>query len=164
MNKLIIVSSLSLLFSACSAGPEGGITGTDTAASTDPILGAAINTGVETSSLDIDQDFDFAAARTIDISFDIADARSDKATVTICNDYEKIDNDFDINFTSCTVNGELVSGLFDHSMEVTIDKTAVIAGVFFQDPSKAPLFKEFSVDDGTQTRSKGNVRKLVWQQ
>ncbi len=156
MNRIITIVSLSVFLGACSAPDNVGNENSE------PLLGAALAGAVDTKSLSVSKDFGFETAKTINVNFDLADAQNEEATVTICSDYLPVGNEFDINFDSCTVSGPLESGVFEHSMEVTIDKTSVVAGVFFQDASIDPMFKEFSVDDGFTTRAKGDSQTLVW--
>ncbi len=152
MNKVITVTALTMMLSAC------GGSGTPT----EPELGAAASSPLtNTRELVVDENFNFASSRSIDIEFDIAEAAQDDATVSICTDYTPGGNAIDVNYESCTVNGEMENGTFKHVMNVTNEFDSVVAVVWFQDPSNEPLYKEFFVNDST-TRSKRGNPTLIW--
>lgn len=164
MKNILGVVSMAVLLSACGGSgsqTSDNVSGGETSTA---LLGAAFPDSVDTNTLVVDRDFGFKTSRTIDISFDIEDARTEDATVSICTEYKTVDDDFDINFDSCTVNGVLQSGVFEHSMEVTIDKTSVVAAVFFQNAQIAPLFSEFSVNESLRTKGYGQTQTIVWHQ
>jgi len=150
MNKLITVTALSVMLSAC------GGSGTPS----EPELGAAAAVPTNTQDLQVDKKFNFASSRSIDIEFDIAEAASGDASVSICTEYQAGGNAYDVNYESCTVSGDLEEGKFEHVMDVTNEFDSVVAVVWFQDPSSEPLYKEFFVDAKT-TRSKGGNPALV---
>jgi len=155
MNKIITVAAVSAMLSAC------GGSGTPTESS-EPTIGAAVaSTPTNTSDLRVDENFDFASSRSIDIEFDIEEAALSDASVSICTDYHPGGDAYDVNYESCTVNGDMQDGKFKHVMDVTNEFDSVVAVVWFQDPSTEPLYKEFFVSDST-TRSKQEKPTLVW--
>jgi len=164
MIKQISIMSMALLLVACGgSGSEGYAQQNQAASAPAPALGSAQPDAVDTKSLEVDKSFAFATARTVDIEFDIATARNDEATVTICTDYEPVGEEFDINFDSCTISGELDFGKFNHSMEVTNDNESVVAVVLFQDSELVPMYKEFNVDSNQRTKRDGTSRSvIVW--
>jgi len=161
MNKPITAISTMLFLVACGgSGSEGLNTGTDSAA---PSLGAALPDATDTKSLEVDKDFAFETARSIDVEFDIVAAQNDEATVSICTDYTPVGTEFDVDFDSCTLSGALNNGIFSHTMDVTNDKESVVGIVLFQDAEKAPMYKEFTVDENQRTKSDGSSRHvIVW--
>lgn len=153
MKRVITVAAISAILSAC------GGSGTQT---TDPGLGAAVAPSpTNTSDLRVDQGFNFASSRSINIDFDIAEATLSDASLSICTEYNPNGGAYDVDYESCTVNGDLQDGKFNHVMDVTNEFDSVVAVVWFQDPSNEPLFKEFFVNDST-TRSKQGKPTLVW--
>jgi len=162
MKNILGVVSMAVLLSACGGSGTQTSDNGSSGGSDNLLLGAAFPDAVNTDTLVVDRDFGFKTSRTIDISFDIEDARTEDATVSICTEYETVDVEFDINFDSCTVNGVLQSGVFEHSMEVTIDKSSVVAAVFFQNAEKAPLFSEFTVNESLRSKGVGSTQTIVW--
>jgi len=158
MKRLLTTISLSLALVGCGGGSSSPDAGTNA-----PQVGAALPEAVDTASLEVDQDFSFATARTVLIEFDIESARETDADVSICTDFEPMGEVYDIDFNSCTVNGKLDEGMFSHSMEVTNDKASVIGVILFQDPQMAPIYKEFLVDNNQRMRGDGTEeRVIVW--
>lgn len=162
MIKPISVLSMAIFLTACGgASSENENAIKDQAPSQ---LGAALPDPTNTTSLEVEQSFGFATARTIDIDFDIAAVRQKDATVTICTEFEPAGENFDVNFDSCSVSGLLVDGVFNHSMELTNDRDSVVAVVLFQDASIAPMFKEFTIDDSQRIKLGGDMNSvIVWQ-
>lgn len=163
MIKPISVITMSVFLIAC--GGSGTPDGSDsTGELQSPLgLGAALPAATDTNTLEVRQDFSFETARTVDIEFDIAEVRDEDASVSICTDYEQAGESYDIDFKSCTVNGDLVMGTFNHSMEITNDKNDVIAVVLFQNAQIAPLYRVFSVDTNTRSRNDGSSQRvIVW--
>lgn len=174
MRKTITLLTVCTLLTACGSGTTenplidesaSATVGTDgnETSGTEPVVGAAIPDPVDTDTLQVDRNFNFATARTIDIDFNLSDAADKDASVSICSEYAQAGDIYDINFDSCTVSGNLDSGVFQHSMEVTNDKDSVVAVVLFQDASMPPMFKEFFVDAATRSRADGTINKvIVW--
>lgn len=163
MIKPTSVISMSVFLIACGGSGSPEYTGGTGAIQAPPGLGEAVPVATDTNKLEVKRDFAFATARTVDIEFDIEQVRNEDASVSICTDYEPDGADFDINFNSCTVNGELKMGTFNHSMEITNDKNAVIAVVLFQNQEIAPLYKVFSVDSNTRSKNDGSSQRvIVW--
>jgi len=161
MLKIISFASISLILSAC--GGSGSAEAPEPVTQAPPSLGAALPNAADTADLTVDPEFGFKTARTVDIEFDIAQARNDEASVSICTNYEPIGAEFDIDFDSCTISGELVNGAFNHSMEVTNDNDAVVAVVLFQDIELLPMYKEFTVDNNQRSKTDGTSRSvIVW--
>jgi len=160
MKALITTLSVSALLIAC-----GGNGNKDAGDNNAPGLGAAVASSPDTNTLEVNEHFAFATARSVDIDFDISIARNTEADVAICTDFEPIGEEFDVNFDSCTVSGKLTHGVFNHSMEVTNDKESVVAVVLFQDFEMPPMYKEFQVDNNQRTRADGTSRSMiVWNQ
>lgn len=165
--------SLGILLSACSSEsdkPEmaAAIDGDSSNQTSVPIV---IDEVVDTSTLSVAEDFAFDTARNIDIEFDLEAARNTDASVSICTNYMQDGDAFDVDYDSCAVRGPMEDGVFSHSMEITNEFDSVIAVVWFQDSSMAPLHREFSVDDtppmaAANTRGVRSVseqrRVIVW--
>lgn len=153
MKKFITLAALSLVVSACGGNGSSGLA--------EPDLGAAsARTPANSEDLKVNENFDFASSRSIDIAFDIADAANSDASVSICTDYNPGGGAFDVNYDSCTVMAGIQDGKFNHVMDVTNEFNSVVAVVWFQDASSEPLYKEFFVD--STKRSKGGNPALVW--
>jgi len=151
MKKLILVTALPVLLSAC--GGSGS--------QSEPELGAAYEPEMtNTRDLRVDASFNFASSRSIDIDFDIAEAAGSDASVSICTDYSPGGGAFDVNYESCSISGEMQDGTFNEKIDVTHEFDSVVAVVWFQDPSTEPLYKEFFVEPATQR--KGGQSALVW--
>ena len=159
MNKtlLLAVPFLALL-QACggSSDEAAGSSGT-------PLLGAALAANpIDSSALVVDQSFDFPTARTIDIEFDIDSAAEQAASVSICTVFDAAGDAFDVNYDSCTVQGELVAGQFFHSMEVTNDITSVAGVVWFDDAARDPMMQVFSVSLQARSKGQSSPQKIIW--
>ncbi len=181
MKHTTLALSVGILLSAC-----GGSSSVDNAPSQNiPAVGAAqaqpslvqpdtavpveSTTVADTSSLVVASDFDFSTARTVDVDFDLEQARGQAASVSICTDFDPQGDVFDVNYDSCTVRGPMLNGVFQHSMEVTNDISSVAGVVWFQDQSIEPMMQVFPVVAGSTQSSKdrsvlsnsGN-RSIVW--
>ncbi len=161
MYKSLTAASVALLLVACGGSGSGGVQ--DTNEFITPGIGSALPDATDTRTLEVDRSFAFATARTIDIEFDIESARNADATVSICTDFVPVASEFDVDFDSCTVSGELDNGMFSHSMDVTNDKNSVVGVVLFQSAEMPPLYKEFNVDENQRTKGDGTVQSvIVW--
>ncbi len=127
-----------------------------------PEIGAALPAVVDTATLQVDQNFSFDTARTIDIEFDIEEARGKKASVSICTGYDAEGDAFDVDYDSCNVRGEMNDGVFSHSMQVTNEFDSVVGVVWFQDSAMPPLYQEFHVDDTMRMKGGEMQRTIVW--
>ena len=153
MKKVITVAAVCVALSACNGSGSAGLN--------EPDLGAASAVAqTNTADLKVNESFDFASSRSIDIEFDIADAANTDASVSICTQYNPGGDAYDVNYESCTVTAGMQNGKFSHVMDVTNEYSSVVAVVWFQDEASEPLYKEFAVD--TTTRSKGGKPALVW--
>jgi len=126
-------------------------------------------TAADSKSLSVSNSFSFATARTVDVDFDLEQARNQVASVSICTSFDPLGGAFDVDYDSCTVQGQMVNGVFHHSMEVTNDIESVAGVVWFQDNSIPPLMQVFSVahtsSHATRDRtvlSIGTGPKIVW--
>lgn len=158
MKKTMTVATLSLTLAAC-----GGSGSNESNGLTEPELGAALSSSaqlISTADLKVDENFNLASSRSIDIEFDIADAANSDASVSVCTDFSPGGGAYDVNYESCVVSGEIQDGKFQHVMDVTNEFDSVVAVVWFQDPSNEPLYKEFFID--SNTRSKGGKSTIVW--
>ena len=120
-----------------------------------------------TKALIVADDFAFDTAQSIDIDFDLESARNNEASVSICTAYTTDSQGYNVDYDSCTVHGNLVSGVFNHSMEVTNEFTSVIAVVWFQDESIEPIHRVFTVGGSGGDRSVKSVdgkKVIVWRQ
>ena len=118
-----------------------------------------------TKSLIVADDFTFDTAQSIDIDFDLESARNNEASVSICTAYNTDDQGYDVDYDSCTVHGNLLNGMFTHSMEVTNEFATVIAVVWFQDSGIDPIHREFTVGGSSTDRSVKSVdgrKVIVW--
>lgn len=128
-----------------------------------PVLGAALAAVVDTADLNVADEFAFDTARSIDIDFDLDNARDKAASVSICTGYAPQGDAFDVDYASCGVQGEMVDGVFSHQMEVTNEFDSVMGVVWFRDASMQPMYQEFHVDDATRMKSDGSLqRSIVW--
>ncbi len=134
---------------------------------TAPVAPVALAT--DTDTLIVPEEFSFDSARTIDVEFDLEQARGQDASVSICTKYGSDGDAFDVDYTSCAVRGPMVDGVFSHSMEITNEFDSVIAVVWFQDSAMEPLHRVFSINEPvamTNTRGIKSVssqrRVIVW--
>lgn len=168
MKKLITMLSLTVLLTACGGG--GSDSGADTSADTDsgstPIAGNPdTETPVQenTADLEVSADFDFATSRSIAIDFDVEQARTSPGLMSVCTDYTELDDMYDINYESCTLQAPLVDGIYSGEMEVTNDIDTVVGVVWFKDSEIEPVYKEFSLEVGAQVARRGTgAQTLVW--
>ena len=142
---------------------------TDNAAPETPAVAAPVASAADTNSLTVSEEFAFDTARVIDIDFDIEAARGQEASVSICTKYAQDGDAFDVDYTSCAVRGPMEDGVFSHSMEITNEFDSVIAVVWFQDSSLAPLHQIFTVDGPVASADSRGIRKagdrnrvIVW--
>ena len=177
----------------------GGTTAPTGLATNTPEIGAAINASPDTSdntvtqatdssspdenttlsnidavvknsqSLEVSDTFAFDTARTVDVDFDLEQARDHQASVSICTTFDPLGGPFDVDYDSCTVQGQMINGMFHHSMEVTNDIDSVAAVVWFQDNSMQPMMQIFPVEhQTTESPSKKTVMsaastpRIVW--
>lgn len=178
MKRIMTIASISVLLSACGGSGGSGenpgsalvvpevedlATTVDTADLGLPELGAALAGPVDTSDLNVSEEFAFNTARTIDIDFDLQNARDKPASVSICTGYEPEGDAFDVDYASCGVQGEMADGVFSHQMEVTNEFDSVMGVVWFRDASMQPMYQEFHVDDVTRVKGDGSLqRSIVW--
>ncbi len=164
MIKPISIISVTFLVVACGGSGSSSSVMTDNSGyAASPDLGAASEIVIDTDSLQVNRDFAFDTAKTIDVDFDLAFARDDDAFVTVCTDYTPVGAEYDVDFNSCAISGKLQQGVFKQSIEITNDKESVVAVVLFQDAEKPPVFNEFSVDDNTRVKADGSTsRTFVW--
>lgn len=158
-----IALSLIAALSACSsessdstpavgaAQPEPIATDTDTGA-------APLVLATDTNTLSVSEEFSFDTARTIDIDFDLEQARGQDSSVSICTSYAQDGDAFDVDYTSCAVRGPMVDGVFSHSMEITNEFDSVIAVVWFQDASIEPLHQIFTIDQPVAMAGSRGIR------
>ena len=168
MKKLITMLSLTVLLTACgsggsdsetdaSAGTDGGSTTIAENPDTDPVVLE------NTADLESSADFDFATSRSIAIDFDVAAARTSPGLMSVCSDYSKLGEMYDINYDSCTLQAPLVNGIYSGDMEVTNDIDVVVGVVWFKDSSIEPVYKEFALELGARLAGRGaGAQKLVW--
>jgi len=124
----------------------------------------------DSQSLSVSNTFSFDTSRTVDVDFDLEQARNQLASVSICTSFDPEGGAFGVDYDSCTVHGQMVDGVFNHSMEVTNDIESVAGVVWFQNSSMQPLMQVFTVphDDTTGSMkdrtvmSVSLVRKIVW--
>ncbi|PWQ95731.1 hypothetical protein [Leucothrix arctica] len=167
MKKLITMLSLTVLLTACGGG---GDSETSTSANADgdtTTVGANPDTETplqeNTADLESSADFDFATSRSIAIDFDVAAARTTPGLMSVCSDYSKTDDIYDINYDSCTLQAPLVNGIYSGAMEVTNDINVVVGVVWFKDSSIEPVYKEFALELGARLAGRGaGAQKLVW--
>jgi len=152
--------SLTLLLAACGGG---GDSETDT-----PIISATPDTSPvvvleNTEDLVSSTDFDFATSRSIAIDFDVERARISEGLMSVCTEYSKVDDIYDINYDSCTLQAPLVDGIYSGQMEVTNDVNKVAGVVWFKDPAILPVYKEFELELGARLANRGvGAQTLVW--
>ena len=130
MRNLIISSILLLGLTACGGG------------------GGSSNTKSEPEILPKDivvsDNFDFSTSRKIAIDLNLAEAKDKEAHLSVCTEYTKNGNEYDINYESCVIRTVLDSGVINTSLEVTNDAASVIAVVWFSDPAMLPVYQEFN--------------------
>jgi len=102
-------------------------------------------------------EFNFAASRTVDIDFDVPEARNAEGMLSLCNEYTKTGDSYDINYDSCTVQASMLNGVYNGKMELTNNVNSIVGVVWFTDPSIAPVYKEFAIANTAERafRSRG---------
>lgn len=167
----VVLASFVVALSGCGGGDSGDTADTDATVVNEPVKSTEETTGGDTSvadsgtndSNDTDNagntavnssaelvtsaEFDFAAARTIDIDFDVPEARTAEGMLSLCNEYTKSGESYDINYDSCTVQARLVNGVYNGKMALTNNVNSVIGVVWFADSSLSPVYKEFSLEN-----------------
>jgi len=177
MKNTILVVSIGIGLSAC-GGESSSFDAPLANAPSSPDIGAAIdatNNAPDTSiiaevtdsvvdevlpevatdsqSLSVSNTFSFDTSRTVDVDFDLEQARNQMASVSICTSFDPEGGAFGVDYDSCTVHGQMVDGVFNHSMEVTNDIESVAGVVWFQNSSIQPLMQVFTVSHGDTTAS-----------
>jgi len=99
----------------------------------------------DSQALSVSNTFAFDTARTVEVDFDLDQARNQVASVSICTVFDPQGGPFDVDYDSCTVQGQMLNGVFKHSMEVTNDIESVAGVVWFESNSMPPLMQVFSV-------------------
>lgn len=174
--KLLTAALSLLVLAGCGAGEEEPNMGAAMSA-----IGGAVPTpaGIEptqidapleievedTKSLIVSDDFAFDTSQHINIDFDLLSARGSDASVSICTSYGEDHLGYDIDYDSCTVQGDMIDGVFNHAMEVTNEFEKVVAVVWFQDKAIDPVYREFSVGSSSSdraVRSIGREKVIVW--
>lgn len=150
MKKVITAVSLVVLLAGCGGGGGGGgdSATTDSGGTTTTSTNTGGGDAKVTSTADIvtTPQFDFAASRSVDINFDVPEARTAEGMLSLCSKYsDQGDGTFDIDYNSCTVQATLVNGVYNAKMELTNDVNSVVGVVWFADSSLAPVYKEFSI-------------------
>lgn len=112
----------------------------------------------DTNTLSVSEEFSFDTARTIDIDFDLEQARGQDASVSICTSYGQDGDAFDVDYSSCAVRGPMLDGVFNHSMEITNEFDSVIAVVWFQESSIEPLHRVFTIDQPVAMAGSRGIR------
>jgi hypothetical protein len=160
MKNLITMVSLTLLLAACGGG--GSETDTDTPIAATPDT-APVVVLENTEDLESSADFDFATSRSISIDFDVEQARTSQGLMSVCSEYSKVDDIYDINYDSCTLQAPLIDGVYSGQMEVTNDINKVAGVVWFKDPDILPIYKEFELELDARLASRGvGAQALVW--
>lgn len=168
MKKIITAVSLMMLLTGCGGGGTAAdnSTGSTTTASnnTTTVESAQVTS---TAELVATPEFDFAAARTINIDFDVPEARTVEGMLSLCTKYSpQDDGTFDINYDSCMVQATLVNGAYKSQMELTNDINSVVGVVWFADTALAPVYKEFTLATTTAASSRpadaSNIPTMAW--
>ena len=170
MKNLITLASLTLLLTACGGGPGGDDDSSSSGSST-----VATGTGPEgqnpdttpvlenTADLRSSADFDFSSSRSIAIDFQVAAAATSPALLSLCTDYTKSGDSFDINYDSCAVKTPLVNGVYTSNMEITNNINSVVGVVWFKDEAIPPVYKEFTLEVGAKLARRGaGPQSIVW--
>lgn len=167
MKKVITAVSLSALLSlmaGCGGGGGGDSAASDSNGTTTTASNNNGNTGgsgeesrvTSTAEIVTTPEFDFSASRSVDINFDVPEARNVEGMLSLCSKYaDQGDGTFDIDYNSCTVQATLVNGVYNAKMELTNDVDSVVGVVWFTDPAVSPVYKEFSVATTTAGRGFG---------
>lgn len=113
----------------------------------EPTLDAAL-TAIDTDSLAVPQDSNLDTSRSLNIALDIAHARDTAASVSVCTDFLPGGGPFDVDYTSCGLQGDLVNGRFNRQMLVTNQYDSVAVVVWFRDSELSPVYQEITVESG----------------
>ena len=144
----VLLATFALTLSGCGAGgveePSEYVR-----VSKEPTLGAVL-TAIDTDSLVVPQGSNLDTSRSINIELDIAHARDNPASVSVCTDFLPGGGAFDVDYTSCGLQGDLVNGRFNRQMLVTNEYDTVAVVVWFRNSELAPVYQEITVDSGEQ--------------
>lgn len=178
MKNLMTLASLTLLLTACGGGSGGDssastLTGNSNVAalsSEAPAETGAQNQNPEpsaplenTAALKSSADFNFETSRAIAIDFNVAAASNSPGLMSLCTKYTKSNDNYDVDYSSCTVQAPLVNGSYNGKMDVTNDVSSVIGVVWFKDEAIPPVYKEFSLGVGAKlARRGGGLQAIVW--
>ena len=98
-----------------------------------------------------------------EIDFEVAAAANSPALLSLCTEYTKSGDSFDINYDSCAVKTPLVNGSYNSSMEITNNINSVVGVVWFKDEAIPPVYKEFSLEVGAKLARRGaGPQAIVW--
>lgn len=151
MKRIITISLVSALVTACGGGSSG--------TTSEPALGAATTDPYDQSTLSFFEqqgteqtgpssqinsapEFGFRTSSEVSVSLDFAEARGQRATVLMCTDYTPTGDAFTVDYDSCLVRAPLLDGYFEHDFNVMTRHQSIISVVWFAEPGQAPLYQE----------------------
>ena len=98
-------------------------------------------------SLVVAKDFEFDTSRSVTISLDVPQALNQQASVSVCTGFIPGGDAFDVDYSTCALQGTMIDGVFERQLELTHEFNSVAAVVWFRDSSLPPVYKEIYVDD-----------------
>lgn len=111
----------------------------------------------ETSNILTTVNFGFDTAKPVLLQVDIARASGTQSSISICTNYEAIDDDYSIDYNSCSVKAQMWDGQFEHELEIMNHYHSVVAVIWFPNQEFDPIYRELNVADLTT-----NGENYVW--
>ena len=92
------------------------------------------------------KEFDFSTSRSVNIRLELPDAVDRAASVSVCTGFIPGGDAFDVDYSSCAIQGAMVGGVFKRQLQLTNEFDSVAAVVWFRDSSLPPVYREIRVN------------------
>jgi len=100
----------------------------------------------QTAALQVNDEFDFATSRRNKVELYIPEAAGQNAEAAFCTDYTQNGADYEVNYESCVLHAPLVGGTLSEDVNLVNQHGKVLSIVWLEDPSKPPIYQEFTFD------------------
>ncbi len=101
----------------------------------------------ETSHILTTVNFRFDTAKLVRLQVDIAKAAGTQSSLSICTDYEAIDDGYSVNYNSCSIKAQMLNGQFEHPLEIMNQYDSAVAVIWFPNQEFDPMYNELNVAD-----------------
>lgn len=101
----------------------------------------------ETSNILTTVNFRFDTAKPVHLQVDIAKAAGTQSSLSICSDYDVLDNGYSVNYSSCSIKAQMHDGQFEHQLEIMNHYDSAVAVIWFPNQEFHPMYRELNVLD-----------------